>query len=156
MASLKNKNNEVDYTKTISIAANIKLVYKAIVFGIDKWWGTCEGSANSIGSIFKIKFNGDSYWKFEIIDLVENKRIVWKCIESNQDHNLKGIDEEWLHSIVTWELTQNEDVTMVKFMHEGLIPSGICYEVCSTGWDYYLTNSLKIYLETGKGNPKGK
>ena len=156
MGPLKNNNNEVDYTKTIPIVADISMVYKAIVSEIDKWWGTVEGNANSIGSIFKIKFGGKSYWKFEIIDLVENERIVWKCIESNQDHNLKGIDTEWLHSIITWKLTQNNGGTLVKFLHEGLIPSGICYDVCSAGWDFYLVNSLKSYLETGKGFPNGK
>lgn len=156
MGALKNKNNEVDYSRTILIVADIKLVYNAIVSEIDKWWGTVEGESSNLGNVFKIKFGGDSYWKFEIIELVKNQQIMWKCIESNQDHNLKGIDEEWLNSKVSWYLSKSNSGTILKFLHEGLIPSSKCYDVCSEGWDFYLVKSLKSYLETGKGFPNGK
>ena len=155
MEPIENKNSEINYTNTTLISADIKAVYKAIILDIDKWWSTTKGKANEIGSEFKIEFGGESYWKFEVVNLIEKKQIVWKCIESNQDHNIQGIDEEWLNSIVTWKLSKNEEGTKVSFLHDGLQPSGVCYDVCSRAWDFYLFDSLKNYLETGKGNPNG-
>ena len=57
------------------------------------------------------------------------------------------IDEEWLNSIITWELSEgNSGKTPLSFKHEGLRPSGICYDVCANAWDFYLAKSLKNYL----------
>jgi len=146
-------NTEKDYKKTVTIDTDIALVYIAITKEINEWWGTNDGNASDIHNIFKIKFSGESYWKFKIIDLVENESVVWKCIESNQDHNIKGMDEEWLNSTIIWNLSKREEGCIVIFQHNGLKPSGVCYDACATAWDFYLVDSLKNYLETGIGKP---
>ena len=143
-----------DYSRTIEINSTAPVVYEALTLKIDQWWGQTEGSFLKTGDIFKTSFGKDSYWKFEIAELIENEKIVWMCIESHQDHHLKGMDEEWLGSSISWELLSNENQTIVQFRHKGLIPSNICYDVCSKAWGFYLDKSLKTFIETGVGKPE--
>lgn len=51
-----------------------------------------------------------------------------------------------------WNIVKYETGSKVIFTHQGLVPELECFDVCQTGWDYFL-GSLKDYLETGKGNP---
>jgi hypothetical protein len=45
-----------------------------------------------------------------------------------------------------------EEITWIKVIHIGLNPDIECYEICSNGWVQFV-NSLKLFLETGKGSP---
>ena len=143
----KSKN----YQKTVFVNSKKELVFKALTEEVDKWWSEIENSSKDKGDIFKISFGKESYWKFKLIELEESKKIVWQCIESHQDHNLKGIDKEWLNSEITWTISENDNNTKIEFLHKGLLSDGICYDVCSSAWDFYILDSLKSYLETGIG-----
>jgi len=144
-------NKSKDYQKSVLINSKKENIYKALTEEIDKWWSEIENSSKNIGDIFKISFGKESYWRFNLIELEKNKKIVWKCTESNQDHNLKGIDKEWLNSEITWTIAEKDNMTIINFVHKGLVSDGICYDVCATAWDFYILDSLKSYLETGIG-----
>ena len=144
-------NQKVNYQKSVIVNSNEQLIFKALTEEIDKWWSDIEYSSKNKGDIFKISFGKESYWRFRTIELKINKKLVWKCIESHQDHNLKGIDEEWLNSEITWTISEKDNNTKIEFLHKGLVTDGICYDVCSTAWDFYILDSLKSYLETGIG-----
>jgi len=143
--------NQKNYQKSVFVNSSKQLIFKALTEEVDKWWSDIENSSKNKDDIFKISFGKESYWKFRVIEINKNKRIVWKCIESHQDHNLKGVDEEWLNSEITWTISEKDKNTKIDFLHKGLVTDGICYDVCSTAWDFYILNSLKSYLETGIG-----
>jgi len=140
-----------DYKRSVIIKSNKELVFKALTEDIDKWWSSIDNSSKKVGDIFKISFGIESYWKFKVLELEKHERIVWECVESHQDHNLKGIDKEWLNSKLYWHISNYIDNVKVQFLHKGLISTGICYEVCSSAWDFYIVNSLKNFLEIGVG-----
>jgi len=45
-------------------------------------------------------------------------------------------------------------VSELEFRHHGLTNELDCIEMCTQGWDHYLA-SLRDYVETGRGNPRG-
>jgi len=145
------EKSSMDYEKSVIVNSNKELVFKALTEEIDKWWSSIENTSKREGDVFKISFGPESYWKFKVLKFEKPKRIVWECIESHQDHNLAGIDEEWLHSKLYWNISSYDGNVKVQFLHKGLVSTGICYDVCSSAWDFYIMDSLKNYLETGIG-----
>ena len=143
--------NQKNYQKSVFVNSKKQLIFKALTEEVDKWWSEIENSSKSKDDIFKISFGKESYWRFRLTEIKKYKKIVWKCIESHQDHNLKGIDKEWLNSEITWTISDKGNNTKIDFLHKGLVTDGICYNVCSTAWDFYILDSLKNYLETGIG-----
>lgn len=143
----------MNYKKSVKIKSSVELVFKALTKEIDRWWSSVENSASKEGFVFKISFGVESYWKFKVLELIKSEKIIWECIESHQDHNLAGIDEEWLNSKLHWRISEIDGNVKVGFLHEGLVSTGVCYDVCSTAWDFYILDSLKNYLETGNGKP---
>ena len=150
-----NKSNQ-NYTQEIFIQTNQNQVYQALTNQIDEWWSTVDQSAKKAGDIFKISFGGESYWKFKVLEASQMGKVVWECIESNQNHNLEGTDEEWLGTELFWEFAEKDQGILLTFLHKGLLNSGICYEVCSNAWDFYITESLKNFLEKDAGKPNGR
>lgn len=153
---MEEQEKSLDYTRSVIVNSKKEYVFKAITEEIDKWWSSIESTSYSVGDVFKISFGAESYWKFKVLEVKKPKRIVWECVESHQDHNLAGIDKEWLHSKIYWNISDHKGKVKVHFLHKGLVSKGICYDVCSAGWDFYIMDSLKNYLETGVGKAGGK
>lgn len=143
-----------DYQQLITIATNVNEVFNALTLSVPDWWGPVDRPHSKLGDRFKVSF-GEAFWTFEIKALKPNQTITWLCVESNQVHaGLKGVKEEWLGTLIHWNLEKLETgETMVRFQHEGLVPDFNCYDVCATAWDFFITNSLKSYLEKGQGQP---
>jgi uncharacterized protein YndB with AHSA1/START domain len=145
-----------DYRRFISINADQNVVFNALSKNISKWWGTIEGLTENVNDEFTVSFGPESYWKFKVLEMKRPEGIVWKCTESHQDHKLEGIDAEWTNTEMHWTLSGDEGKVRVELLHKGLLKTCVCYDVCSKAWDFYLTDSLKPFLETGAGQPGGK
>jgi len=145
-----------NYQQSITTKASKPKAYNALVKHIPDWWSTIDGTSDKVGDEFKVSFGTESYWTFKVVSLYEHNEVVWECIESHQDHNLKGIDEEWLNTKLYWSISESSGITKIDFLHDGLLSTGVCYDVCSNGWDFYILDSLKNYLDNGKGKPSAK
>jgi hypothetical protein len=44
----------------------------------------------------------------------------------------------------------------VRFTHAGLVPAFECYGGCSGAWGFYINDSLRSLIATGKGEPNAK
>jgi len=143
----------MDYKTKIISSANIEASFDAIANGLDKWWGKVDNSISKIGDEFSIFF-GKTEWRFKIVEYVPFEKITWKCIKATHVHEgLNNIEGEWLHSELYWNFVETKGKTDIKLYHKGLTPNLNCYEVCKSGWDFFISTSLKKYLETGKGDP---
>ncbi len=146
----------MDFQKTITVATTDKKVVEALTAGVNRWWGNIDNTQTmKEGDEFSIYFEENTEWRFVVSKLNLNKEVHWKCIYANHSYGgVKGIKEEWLNSEIKWTINQiTPNDTNVHFEHIGLTPDLNCYEMCHAGWTHFVANSLKQYLETGKGQP---
>jgi uncharacterized protein YndB with AHSA1/START domain len=95
---------------------------------------------------------GIRYARFQVTEVVPGRRIVWHVVDSYLDF----IDDrhEWTDTDVIFDLTTDARGTTVHFTHEGLTAGeSACFEACSRGWTFYVTQSLPQLITTGTGQP---
>jgi hypothetical protein len=144
----------MNYDSSIKVRADKKKVFNAIASELDKWWGKVDNPVANEGDEFTISF-GRTKWRFVITKFSQYNQITWKCIEA--EHFVEGLSnlkEEWLNTELVWTFKENGSEVEVSLMHKGLTPELNCYNICESGWSFFISTSLKNYLETGHGNPR--
>ena len=144
---------------TIEVPSN--KVYKALtdVKELKKWFSKSTSiEGKGVGS--KIKFGfGPGYQIMEVMELKENKKVVWKVIES------KGPNDEMHEQMKAWDDTliifdlegkklerlEGKEVTVLHFKHEDLPKEDAYFADCNYYWASFLT-SLKNVAEGKKGS----
>ena len=63
---------------------------------------------------------------------------------------------EWNGSDVVFEIAKKGAKTELRFTHVGLRPAIECYGKCAGAWGFYINDSLRSLIETGKGDPNEK
>jgi hypothetical protein len=136
----------------ISISANIS-ANEAIkkISNVPAWWGvTFSGSSEKQNDKFIIKMGGESFFNFTVAELISDKRVVWLVTDCNMPWYADK--KEWANTRLIFDLTENNSVTDLNFMHEGLTPEVECYKDCVPGWTHWIKKSLYSYFTTGKGD----
>ena len=120
-------------------------VYEAITKqeGLASWWTTETKATPEIGAIIEFRFTNNYRKKMEIIELDQDKKVVWKCVDG---------DEQWLGTIIKFEIFPKEGSTDLKFYHSNWKGATDLFGFCNYHWGLYM-KSLKTYIGTGKGNP---
>jgi len=121
-------------------------VYKALTEqdGLSAWW-TKTNTRGDIGSKATFFFgpNGEHQVVMEIIELIKNELVSWKCVEG-----------PWVNTGAFKFLIQpDERGTVLQFSHSGWPEADEFYMHCNSKWGFFFTVSLKKYLETGTGQP---
>ena len=62
----------------------------------------------------------------------------------------------WTGTDIVFEITRKDDQTELRFTHVGLAPVLACYGDCSDAWSFYIHESLRSLITTGKGQPSPK
>ena len=142
------------YTREIIVSNTPDAAYRALTSEFAKWWTECSGSIIAVGDEVTFRFD-PTYWTMRAIRLVPNKSIELECVEAHHVHEglPDSIRKEWEGTKLKWNIQQQRDNTKISFVHEGLVPSLDCYAICEMGWDHFFVNSLKKYLDSGKGSP---
>jgi hypothetical protein len=60
---------------------------------------------------------------------------------------------EWNGSKVTFEISRKGSKTELRFTHVGLVPEHECFDTCSNAWGFYVNDSLRRLITTGRGEP---
>jgi len=144
----------MNYETSIKVITNEHDAFKAVTSELDKWWGMVDNPISKDGDEFSISF-GRTNWKFVITKYSQYNQITWTCIKA--EHFVEGhsnIEEEWLNTELAWAFRKDGDYVEVSFVHKGLTPQLNCYKICEAGWNFFISTSLKNYLETGQGNPR--
>ncbi|MDQ3158482.1 MAG: SRPBCC domain-containing protein [Actinomycetota bacterium] len=119
-------------------------VYTALTTleGLTGWWTKDTQGESAAGGVIQFRFPPGGF-DMEVVELDPAKRVLWKVIDG---------PEEWIGTTVSWDLSQEDDYTIVLFKHQGWRePVGFMYH-CSTKWAIFLM-SLKSLVETGGGAP---
>ena len=142
------------YTREIIVSNTPSAAYRALTTEFDKWWTVSSGRVTAEGDIITFRFN-PTYWTMRVTKLVPNKCVELECTEAHHIHEglPASVLKEWERTKLKWDIQQEGNKTKISFVHEGLVPSLNCYEICEMGWDHFFVNSLKKYLDSGEGNP---
>ncbi len=142
-----------DYHTTLKLNTTVNKLFQGLTRELPFWWTDMfEGSAMNKDDIFTVRFGDNVYKTMKIEGLIYNEKVVWHV-----ENSLIGIPElknqtEWIGTTIIWELTESGSNVVLQLTHIGLNPEIECYDICSRGWQQF-TDSLKSYIETGKGKP---
>jgi hypothetical protein len=142
------------YAREIVVNVNAGAAYRALTEEIDKWWAPVSNAVTAVGDTVTVRFD-PTFWTMRVNKLASGERVEWECIEANHivDGMPGSIREEWVGTKLIWNIRDQEEKTKISFIHEGLVPSLECFDICEASWDYFFVNSLKSYLDTGEGTP---
>ncbi len=142
------------YKTSFTVAQSPKQVFAAIT-NPRAWWGEgISGDTDKLGGEFVYRHGKIHLSKQKITELVPDKKLVWKIFQS--ELNFVDHKSEWDGTEVIFEIGKNGAKTELKVTHAGLVPQFECFEGCSSGWNFYLNDSLRKLIETGRGEPDPK
>lgn len=145
--------NQQNFTKTITVEQSPAEVFAAIN-DVRGWWsGDIEGRTDQLGAEFTYSYKDLHRTTQKITELVPGKKIVWHITASHLGFVAKK--NEWDGTDVVFEIAKKGDRTEVRFTHVGLAPLE-CYDRCSSAWGFFVTESLRNRIATGKGAPLAK
>ena len=140
----------VDIIHRIGIKSPSTEVYKALstINGLAHWWTEDVSGNEKIGGKIEFTFRtkaGDILGKMimEVKELKLDTDVRWRCIEG---------PDEWVGTDITYQLSQQEDQTIIIFGHRNWREAVEFTAHCSMKWAVFLL-SLREYVETGKGKP---
>jgi hypothetical protein len=119
------------------------------------WWsGDVEGSTGELGAEFTYRYKDVHRSTQKITEFVRGKRVRWHV----SDAMLNFVEDktEWNGTDIIFEIGKKDGRTELRFTHLGLVPACECYGGCSGAWGYYINDSLRSLISSGKGRPNGK
>ena len=143
-----------DFTTSFSVDRSPREVFDAIN-DVRGWWSEeIDGSTDKLGAEFKFHHKDVHRSTQKITEFVPGKKVVWHV--SDAQLNFVKNKTEWKGTDVVFEITRKGDKTELRFTHVGLVPAFECYGDCSGAWGFYINDSLRSLITTGKGQPYEK
>ena len=140
-----------NFTTTILVDQTPEQAFDAIN-NVRGWWsGVIEGPTDTLGAEFTYSYKTLHRTTQKITEFVPGKRIVWHIVESHID--FVRDKSEWDGTDVVFEIAKKGDKTEVRFTHVGLVPAIECYDRCSSAWGFFVSESLRSFIATGKVQP---
>lgn len=144
---MKDKNYQSSITTSLSPEETMLRINQ-----VSKWWAKdFEGESEDINDVFTIRFKSGDTYTCKVTKIIPSKKIVWDVIDSYQGWNSKPT--EWNGTQIIWEITSENDNTLLQMTHIGLIPEFECFSSCRQGWDYLVKHSLQKLLNENEGVP---
>ena len=142
---------EHNYTVSITVNASPQEAFKSIN-SVTKWWTeNLEGSSQTLNDEFTVRFDDVHVSKQKLIEVIPDKKVVWLVTDSKL--NFLKDTHEWTGTKISFEISEKDNKTQIRFTHEGLVPGIECFNACSNAWGDYINNSLRNLVNTGKGQP---
>jgi uncharacterized protein YndB with AHSA1/START domain len=129
----------------VVIDAPVETVYRAITeqSGLAAWWTEQTVAEPRAGSIAEFSFGERYHNKMRVVALDESARVEWECLEG---------DEQWIGTNFVFSLEDTDGQTTLRFSHGKWREMTDFFATCNYHWGFYM-HSLKLYCETGEGEP---
>jgi NAD(P)-dependent dehydrogenase (short-subunit alcohol dehydrogenase family) len=139
------------YTTSFTVDRSPEEVFDS-VSNVRAWWsGDIDGRTDALGAEFKYRYKDVHDTTQRITEWVPGKRVVWHVVDSHI--NFVKDRTEWNGTDIVFEIERKQNRTELRFTHVGLVPAFECYDGCSGAWGFYINNSLRSLITTGKGQP---
>ncbi len=138
---------DADYATRIRIDVLPEKVFEALTTagGLASWLAPASGPGP--GEL-RLDFGAGAPLTIGVLAATPGTEVRWR-VES------APMLPEWAGTTIAFTLHRNAaGVTVVEFRHHGLRRELSCYDASVAGWQRYLP-SLRGYLESGTGNPRG-
>jgi hypothetical protein len=142
------------FTTTLLVDQSPKEVFNAINNPRGWWSEEIEGRTAKLNDEFAYHYKNVHIARIKLIEVVPNKKVVWLVV--NNRFNFTKDKTEWTGTKICFEIYKQDNKTQIRFTHLGLVPQYECYDICTSGWDNYINNSLRNLIATGKGQPNPK
>lgn len=111
--------------------------------GLSAWWTTMVKTDGSSGSVAEFRFgDGKSGADMRIDELLPQKRVAWTCV-----------DGPWKEMTFHFDIEPHERGAALRFTNDGWPEQNDFFRHCNSKWGFFLTASLKSYVEEGSGTP---
>ena len=139
------------FRTSFTVDQSPKEVFDAIN-NVRGWWsGEIDGRTDALGAEFTYGYKDVHRSTQKITELVPGRKIVWHVSEAQL--NFVKDKDEWNGTEIVFEISRKKGKTEVRFTHVGLVPAFECYGGCSGAWGFYVDDSLRTLITTGKGQP---
>ncbi len=126
--------------------------------GVRNWWTRfCEVS-ETIGGEASFRFPKSGF--FATVRVVRREPphlLEWECLDSKHPESTGFSDlRDWVGTRIRFAIRDlGAGKSQVDFTHFRLTELE-CHGACSSAWSFFLNESLRGYLEKGKGEPSGE
>lgn len=146
--------SDQDFTATITVDQTPEEAIVAIK-NVRGWWSEqIEGSTVKLGDEFNYRYKDVHSCKMKLIEIINQKRVAWLVVDNY--FNFTKDKSEWKGTKIVFDVSRKDNVTEIRFTHEGLVPEYECFNICSKAWGFYINGSLRNLTMTGKGQPNPK
>ena len=140
---------KTDFTTTILVDQTPTEVFNAIN-NVRGWWqGEIKGSTEKLNDEFTYQMGEIHFSKQKLVEVIPDKKVVWLVTDSRL--NFIKDKTEWTGTKISFEISEINNKTQVRFTHLGLVPAVACYGDCSNAWSRLIQQSLFSLITTGKG-----
>ena len=142
-----------DFTTTILVDQTPKEAFDAIN-NVRGWWSEeIEGTTDKLHDEFKYHYEDVHRCHMKLIEVLPEKKVVWLVLDNY--FKFTTDKSEWTGTKISFEISKQDNKTLIRFTHLGLVPEYECFEICRDAWSNYIQNSLRSLISTGKGQPNG-
>lgn len=153
VAKAREMSNQ-NFTTSFIVDQSPKEVFDA-VNNVRGWWSEeIEGRTDKLGAEFKFQYKDLHRSTHKITEWEPGKKVVWHT--SDARINFVKHKTEWNDTDIVFEISTKGDKTELRFTHVGLVPAIECYGDCSGAWGFYINDSLRGLITSGKGQPNEK
>lgn len=141
----------MSFTTTFTVEAAPAEAYAAVTNPRGWWSEEIEGGTAAVGDEFDYHMRDLHRCKIRVTDAVPSRRVEWLVLDNH--FGFTKDKTEWIGTTVTFELTEVDGGTEVRFTHHGLVSEDECYDICVNAWGFYIRTSLPELITTGTGRP---
>jgi hypothetical protein len=146
--------SEQSFTTTVSVDQTPKEAFDAIN-NVRGWWSEeIDGDTDKLGDQFTYRYEDVHHCKIRVTEVVPGQKVSWLVVENYFDFTEDKT--EWVGTTITFDVSETDGQTEIRFTHLGLVTEYECFDVCSTSWGFYINGSLRNLITTGEGQPNGR
>jgi hypothetical protein len=138
-----------DFTTTILVDKSPEEVFRAIN-NVREWWsGDIEGNSAKLNDEFTYRYKDIHFSKQRVVEMIPGQKVVWLITDSNL--NFTKDAHEWTGTKISFEITEKNGKTELRFSHIGLVSQIECFDACSNAWTQIIHQSLSSLITSGEG-----